>query len=153
MINKDIFDALVTLLGDGKVEIPDIEQIRAITKVNKASKEERERNREINVITAKIRGRASSGYFDLGELVCLNYFENIEALIEGGYIVEESELFPGKYFISWCAKVVGEEPIEPEPEEPTEPSEGEDISDEEEEKGEDNDDENPEDGTNEKGDV
>lgn len=54
-VSKEIFDALITLLGDGKIEIPDIEQIRAISKVNKASKEERERNREINIITAKIR--------------------------------------------------------------------------------------------------
>lgn len=119
MINKDVFDALVTLLGDGKVEIPDIEQIRAITKVNKASKEERERNREINVITAKIRGRASGGYSDLGEAVFIGYSENIDALIENGYkLVHENT--PYRYLISWDTDIIDEEPIEPVEPEPDE---------------------------------
>lgn len=113
MINKDIFDALVMLLGDGKVEIPNIEQIRAISKVNKASKEERERNREINIITAKIRGRASSGYFDLGEHVIIKDEENINALIAGGYVVAKKRDEDDKYFISWDENVIPATPLNP----------------------------------------
>lgn len=92
MVNKDVFDALLLLLGDSSIEIPDIEQIRAISKVNKASKEERERNREIAVITAKVRARAMAGYFDLGELVTISFSENLNALVESGYTVEEVEV-------------------------------------------------------------
>lgn len=113
MINKDIFDALVTLLGDGKVEIPDIEQIRAISKVNKASKEERERNREINIITAKIRGRASSGYFDLGEHVVIKDEENVNALTTGGYVVVKKRDEDDKYWVSWDENVIPATPLNP----------------------------------------
>lgn len=116
MVNKDIFDALLVLLGDGSVEIPDVEQIRAISKVNKASKEERERNREIAVITAKIRGRAANGYFDLGELVTIAVPANVDALVEKGYKVELVETSVDEvslYYISWDAEVVGDESTEP----------------------------------------
>ena len=118
MINKDIFDALVTLLGDGKVEIPDIEQIRAISKVNKASKEERERNREINVIIAKVRGRASNGAFNLDSAVTMTYEENINAFTEAGYLVTQAhtpqgEIIPNQYFISWDENTVPMIPLVP----------------------------------------
>lgn len=113
MVNKDIFEALLVLLGDGSVEIPDIEQIRAISKVNKASKEERERNREINIITAKIRGRAAGGYFDLGEYVPITFAANIEALVEKGYKLYEDEEETGLYSIWWDAEIIEDEPTEP----------------------------------------
>ncbi len=113
MINKDIFDALVTLLGDGKVEIPDIEQIRAISKVNKASKEERERNREINILTAKIRGRAAIGEFDLGEHVVIMGEEVIDALTAAGYLVVKKRDEENKYWISWDENVIPATPLDP----------------------------------------
>lgn len=113
MINKDIFDALVTLLGDGKVEIPDIEQIRAISKVNKASKEERERNREINILTAKIRGRAAIGEFDLGEHVVIMGEEVLDALTAAGYLVVKKRDEEDKYWISWDENVIPATPLDP----------------------------------------
>lgn len=110
-ISKEIFDTLVTLLGDGSVEVPDIEQIRAISKVNKASKEERERNREIAVLTAKIRGRAAIGEFDLGEHVVIKNKEVVNSLISNGYIVVPKRDEEDKYFISWDESVIPATPI------------------------------------------
>lgn len=112
-ISKEIFDALVTLLGDGSVEVPDIEQIRAITKVNKASKEERERNREIAVLTAKIRGRAAIGEFDLGEHVVIMGEEVLDALTAAGYVVVKKRDEEDKYWVSWDENVVPSTPLDP----------------------------------------
>lgn len=112
-ISKEIFDALVTLLGDGSVEVPDIEQIRAITKVNKASKEERERNREIAVLTAKIRGRAAIGEFDLGEHVVIMGEEVLDALTAAGYVVVKKRDEEDKYWVSWDENVIPSTPLDP----------------------------------------
>ncbi len=155
-ISKEIFDALVTLLGDGSVEVPDIEQIRAISKVNKASKEERERNREIAVLTAKIRGRAAIGEFDLGEHVVIMGEEVLDALVVAGYVVVKKRDEEDKYWVSWDENVISSTPLDPAkpstiPSIPLRPADK--IPTDEEEKDEGNNGENTEDGTNEEGDL
>lgn len=153
-ISKEIFDALVTLLGDGSVEVPDIEQIRAISKVNKASKEERERNREIAVLTAKIRGRAAIGEFDLGEHVVIMGEEVLDALTAAGYVVVKKRDEEDKYWVSWDENVIPATPMQPAkpstiPSIPLRPAD----KIEEEEKDEGDNGEDTEDGTNEEGDL
>lgn len=152
-ISKEIFDALVTLLGDGSIEVPDIEQIRAISKVNKASKEERERNREIAVLTAKIRGRAAIGEFDLGEHVVIMGEEVLDALTAAGYLVVKKRDEEDKYWVSWDENVIPSTPLEPIkpnviPSIPLRPADKIDKNESGENNGE-----NSEDGSNEEGNV
>jgi hypothetical protein len=102
---KTIFDALSNMITKGSPKVPDIEQVRTVSKASKMTREKVELNRELNILTAKIYARASCGNFNLGDSVSIRYSENVDALKDAGYTLVPIENNPNFYEVSWDAAV------------------------------------------------
>jgi hypothetical protein len=113
MTTEELLNKIDVLLKADMPEVPSAEETRAIATAEAKARKERKKNKELKKIIQEINENAGLGYFSIGESIYIEEIENVDLLLEAGYVVTAAEGPNGEkgtfYDVSWEAETAESE--------------------------------------------